>query len=111
MSDDPFADLPDADRTVIRPRPGGRPAARAPAPDPVPQGLPATLPLVGINPLVKAASPLLAAIVRLRGRLQHPDPDGLRRGIADAVRQFEQRALATGLDTRTPAEQRQGLSI
>ncbi len=111
MSDDPFADLPDSDRTVIRPRPGGRsPAAGRPsavggaAATPstaAPRGLGDTLPLVGINPLVKAASPLLAAVVRLRGRLQHPDPDGLRRSIAQAVREFEQRSLATGLDTKS----------
>ncbi len=109
MSDDPFADIPDADRTVIRPRAGGRaPSASAttaaPRPsgtDATPRGLGDTLPLVGINPLVKAASPLLAAIVRLRGRLQHPDPDALRRGVAEAVRQFEQRSLQTGLDTKS----------
>ena len=108
MSDDPFADIPEADRTVVRPRPGGRTggAARAggvggAAADMTPRGLDDSLPLVGVNPLVKAASPLLAAIVRLRGRLDHPDPDGLRRGIAEAVRQFEQRALQTGLDTKS----------
>lgn len=113
MSDDPFADLPETDRTVIRPRPGGRTggaarpsagvaeaAARA-GTDTAPRGLAKDLPLVGINPLVKAASPLLAAVVRLRGRLQHPDPEGLRRSIAEAVRQFEQRALQTGLDTKS----------
>ncbi len=108
MSDDPFADLPDSDRTVIRPRPGGRTAAtparpdtgRAPAAS-APRGLGDSLPLVGVNPLVKAAAPLLAAAVRLRGRLNHPDPDGLRRSIAEAVRQFEQRALGTGLDTKS----------
>ena len=108
MSDDPFADLSDIDRTVIRPRPGGRAggAARAggsggAAADMTPRGLDDSLPLVGVNPLVKAASPLLAALVRLRGRVQHPDPDGLRRGIAEAMRQFEQRALTTGMDTKS----------
>ncbi len=109
MSDDPFADLPEADRTVIRPRPGGRAAGRAnamggAAAAPVnaaPQGLGRTMPLVGINPLVRAASPLMAAIIRLRGRVQHPDPDGLRRSMAEAVREFEQRALQTGLDTKS----------
>ncbi len=111
MSDDPFADLPEADRTVIRPRPGGRAAAPAramggaaapaPGPDAALRGLGRTLPLVGINPLVTAASPLLAAIIRLRGRLQHADPDGLRRNMATAVREFEQRSLATGLDTKS----------
>ena len=111
MSDDPFADLPDSDRTVIRPRPGGRApgvgrptalggAAAAPASG-APRGLSDALPLIGINPLVKAASPLLAAVVRLRGRLQHPDPDGLGRSVAQAVREFEQRALTTGLDTKS----------
>ncbi len=105
MSDDPFADLPDSDRTIVRPSPGGRKSAAAPqaaAPsDGTLRGLDATLPLVGVNALVKAASPLLAAAIRLRGRMQMPDPDGLRRRIADAVRQFEERALATGLDTRS----------
>ncbi len=105
MSDDPFADLPEADRTIIRPRPGGRAASAAPAPAPArqdaaPSGLDGTLPLVGVNPLVRAASPLLAAAVRLRGRMQHPDPDSLRRSMAGAVREFEQRALQTGMDTR-----------
>ena len=109
MSDDPFADLPEADRTVIRPRPGGggaaatRTASPPPAPrgDAVPRGLDDALPLVGVNPLVQAASPLLAAVVRLRGRAQHPDPDGLRRSMVEAVRAFEQRALHTGMDTRS----------
>lgn len=112
MSDDPFADLPDADRTIIRPRPGGgaagsraATATRDPAYDPLPQGLPrdhdGTLPLIGVNPLVRAASPVLAAVIRLRGRAQHPDPDGLRRSMVDAVRTFEQQALQTGMDTRS----------
>jgi type VI secretion system protein ImpK len=105
MSDDPFSDLPDSDRTIIRPSPGGRvpstpQAARRPPAETL-RGLDDTLPLIGINPLVAAASPLLAAAIRLRGRLQLPDPDALRRSIADAVRDFEQRALATGLDTRS----------
>ena len=113
MSDDPFADLPEADRTVIRPRPGGRTPGAGPAralggaaavsaaAGAVPRGLGQELPLVGINPLVRAAAPLLAAIVRLRGRVQHPDPDGLRRSMAVAVREFEQRALQTGLDSKS----------
>ncbi len=102
MSDDPFADLPDSDRTIMRPSPGGRagPVARG-APATALRGLDDDLPLVGVNPLVKAASPLLAAAMRLRGRPQMADPDGLRRRIGEAVRAFEQRALGTGLDTRS----------
>jgi len=101
MSDDPFADLPDTDRTVMRPRPGGRDAPAPAAAEAVPRGLDDRMPLTGPNPLIRAASPLLAALVRIRGRASHPDPDGLRRSMAAAVREFEQRALATGLDTRS----------
>ena len=107
MSDDPFADLPgDADRTVIRPRPGGgRPQAQGAAletqPDETPRGLDDRLPLVGLNPLLRAAAPLLAAIQRLRGQAHHPNPDALRRALTEGVREFEQRALQTGLDARS----------
>ena len=106
MNDDPFADLPgDADRTVIRPRPGGgSPASgRAPEaqPDALPRGLDDRLPLIGLNPLLRAAAPLLAAIQRLRGQAHHPDPDALRRALTEGVREFEQRALQTGLDSRS----------
>lgn len=109
MSDDPFADLPDADRTIIRPRPGGASGQAAAAPrtaaplgtPAAPRGLDNALPLVGVNPLVAAASPILAALIRLRGRASHPDPDGLRRSMIEAVREFEQRALHTGMDTRS----------
>ena len=105
MSDDPFADLPgaaipDSDRTIIRPRPGGR-APADPSPTPAFRGLDDRLPLVGLNPILRAAAPLLAAIQRLRGQANHPDPDGLRRALTEGVRDFEQRALQTGLDTRS----------
>ena len=107
MSDDPFADLPgDADRTVIRPRPGGGRTAAPPAvsdttPDPMPRGLDDQLPLIGLNPLLRAAAPLLAAIQRLRGQAHHPNPDALRRALTEGVREFEQRALQTGMDSRS----------
>ena len=108
MSDDPFADLPgDADRTVIRPRPGGRGRAPSPSaapdspPDAIPRGLDDRLPLIGLNPLLRAAAPLLAAIQRLRGQAHHPNPDALRRALTEGVREFEQRALQTGLDSRS----------
>ena len=108
MSDDPFADLPgDADRTVIRPRPGGGGRTAAPlvapdtTPDPMPRGLDDQLPLIGLNPLLRAAAPLLAAIQRLRGQAHHPNPDALRRALTEGVREFEQRALQTGMDSRS----------
>ncbi len=101
MSDDPFAEPSDTEATIIRPRPGGRSASPPPAPVAT-VAAPGVVPAVGANPLLAAAAPLLAAAIRLgadRGR--PPDADRLRRGMADAVREFEKRALATGLDTRS----------
>ncbi len=103
MSDDPFAEPSDSEATIIRPRPGGRGAA-APAatPPPLASGPVAPIPAVGANPLVAAAAPLLAAAVRLgAARATPPDPETLRRAMVDGVRDFEKRALATGLETRS----------
>ncbi len=103
MSDDPFAEPTDTEATVIRPRPGGRSAVAASrAPE---SAIPATavpVPAVGVSPLLAAAAPVLAAAIRIssdRGR--PPDLERLRRGMAEAVRDFEKQALATGLDTRS----------
>jgi type VI secretion system protein ImpK len=104
MSDDPFAEPQDSDRTVIRPRPGGRaPAALQPmmAAAAVPAGPVVPLPVIGVNPLAAAAAPVMAAAIRLLGRFQHPQPDQLRRSMIEAVREFERRALGTGLDTQS----------
>jgi type VI secretion system protein ImpK len=128
MSDDPFAEPSDAEKTIIRPRPGGaaapRPAApsmpdpfAAPPPQMTPQMSPQMapqmpqqmggreirpLPLTGTNPLVTAAAPLLAAIVRISGdATRAPDIDRLRRAMIETVRKFETDALATGMDTRS----------
>ena len=104
--DNPFAEPEDNDRTVIRPRPGGRmPAAAAPPPQaapmqqPRPGGPVVPLPVIGVNPLAAAAAPVLGAAIRLIGRAQHPAPDQLRRSMMEAIREFEQRALQLGLDT------------
>src|SRR5579871_5600884 len=102
--DDPFAEPSDVERTVIRPRPGGQAPAPAAAPQPRPaeptSGGP--VPETGVNRLVAAAAPLLAAAIRIAGgRGRNPDPDQLRRGMVEGVREFEKRALATGLDTRS----------
>src|SRR5262245_59187260 len=112
--DDPFKP-PDA--TVMRPRPGaGRrsspdPAAPPPpaaaARPPAPQG-PRVEPLpessfdflgIGLNPLVRAASPLLLLAGQLRGTLQPPDVGGLRRHARDEMRRFEQRARGASMST------------
>ena len=103
MSDDPFAEPSDNERTIIKPRPGGaaRPAARPAPPAPV-QAEAAAVPTTGANPLVAAAAPVLAAAIRIAGaRGRGPDIEQLRRGMVDAVRGFEKAALATGLDTKS----------
>jgi type VI secretion system protein ImpK len=100
--DDPFKP---ADATVLRPRPGaGRrsspepPAAplrpQAPPPprvDPLPEGAFQFLG-TGLNPLVRAASPLLLLAGQLRGSLSAPDVGLLRRHALDEMQRFEQRA-------------------
>ncbi|HET9019810.1 MAG TPA: type VI secretion system protein TssL, long form [Acetobacteraceae bacterium] len=103
MSDDPFAEPSDADATVIRPRPGGRaaaaPAQAAPARAAQPDQ-PASVPTVGVNALIAAAAPVLGAAIRI-GAGRQPDPERLKRGMVEAIRGFEQRALATGMDTKS----------
>jgi len=114
--DDPFKP---SDATVMRPRPGGgrRPpgAPRAPvAPgiaDSTSFGLrpgtqgealsPASLESlgVGLNPLVRAASPLLILAGQLRGTLSAPDVGSLRRHALDEIRRFEERARGQGIQS------------
>lgn len=101
MTNDPFAEPNDTERTVMRPRPGGRaPVASASPRAPIAN---APVPSSGANPLLAAAAPLLEAAIRIanvRGG-RPPDVDQLRRGMVDAVRAFEKAALATGLDTKS----------
>lgn len=106
MSDNPFLEPEDAERTVIRPVPGGRaplpdrsdaapprpvPAARAAAPAET-----AELAATGVNPLVAAAAPLLQLMARLPNTLEHPDPGELRERAVRAMHAFEERVR--GLD-------------
>lgn len=133
MSDnDPFAEPDDADRTVIRPNPGGRrnvaptPAATpapsyadpmappaAPQPAAQPMGIPAsqareaslTEPSVeqgmtGMNRINAAGATLFSLVSRIRNRAQHMDPEKLRRSVVAEVREFENRALQTGVDAQ-----------
>jgi type VI secretion system protein ImpK len=104
MSDDPFAEPTDSEATIIRPRPGGRVGSAAAAPPVAAAASPgaAVVPAVGANNLLAAAAPLLAVAIRIgsdRGRA--PNVEQLRRAMVEAVREFEKRALATGLDTRS----------
>jgi type VI secretion system protein ImpK len=105
-NDDPFSFPGDADRTVIRPVPGGkRPTGKTAAPQPRP--LPTSVPPVswdagrlsgaGANALVQCAAPILALAGQLRNTVSHPDPVGLRKRLGDEVRRFEANARASGV--------------
>jgi type VI secretion system protein ImpK len=95
---------PDATMLVLNPggrRPGAAPAA-APAPVQVDAGAGAphaVLPGSGLNPLVRAANPLLDLVVPLRHTMQPPDLAQLRERMAQAIRTFETDARAGGVDT------------
>src|SRR5262249_24851707 len=107
--DDPFKP---SDATILRPRPGagrrgGEPAYQPPSPpgsragsgagysEPIPQSARDLLGQ-GLNPLVRAASPLLLLAGQLRGSLAAPDVGDLRRHALDEIRRFEERARAVG---------------
>lgn len=117
--DDPFGALPGAgtggsgagnppgpsDRTLIMPRPGGRePApgqqsayAAAPAAQAMPSGPMLTARGRGLNPLERAAGPLLALLTRLRGTIAHAAPASLRAQLLGYLRQFEEQAREAGV--------------
>ena len=111
MSDNPFLEPDDNERTVVRPVPGGRRAAPSPVPAEGPQPTPSgqfdrAAPLsgegaesvaMGVNPLVAAAAPLLQLLARLPNTLRHPDPGELRERAVRAVHTFEERARELGL--------------
>ena len=104
MSDrDPF-NTPDGTR--LRPRPGagrrgwGEAPARPAAPsyvetEPLPDAARELLG-VGLNPLVRAASPLLMLAGQLRGSVTPMDVEGLRHLALEEIRRFEEHARAAG---------------
>lgn len=104
-TDDPFRPRD----SVVRPRPGaGRRgagdtmiSARAAAPQAIEAEplSPAAQELLGsgLNPLVRAAGPLLLLAGRLRGTLMVPDVGSVRSHAVDEIRQFEDRARALGV--------------
>lgn len=125
MSDNPFSEPEDSDKTVIRPVPGGRRTASPPqapaqsafrdAPPPQPAAQPAqAVPIsadgaekisFGLNPLIEAAAPLLQLLGRLRNTYSQPDPGDLRERAIQQIRGFEQAARDGGvpMDQLRPA--------
>src|SRR4051812_29980410 len=100
-NDDPFF-RPDA--TKLRPRPGAgrrtyvegvRPQAVGAAAGEAASASPASaraLIGIGLNPLVRAATPLLLLTAQMRESLAPMDVAGLRRHALEEIRQFEEQA-------------------
>jgi type VI secretion system protein ImpK len=125
MSDNPFSEPDDSDRTVVRgparattPMPAAAPAtpptpafgatpppafgAAPPAPDfgPTPRmaGEAETLPKIGLGPLSAAAAPLLDLLSRLVASVHVPNPEELRQRAIRAMRGFEAEARAAEIN-------------
>lgn len=96
MSDPLFPD-PDADSTIMIPRPGGRrpgaPMAASASPASTAQAYAAPAgeapPQVGVNPLVASASVLLSVVPTIRRTLAHQNPMALREYLLRAMGEFE----------------------
>ncbi|KZK97725.1 putative lipoprotein YiaD precursor [Pseudovibrio sp. Ad5] len=56
---------------------------------------------LGNNPLIKAASSLLALAARLRNHAQHRDVNALRSHVISEIRAFEHNAMLNGLSSKT----------
>ncbi len=103
-SDDPFFSPPSDDRTILRPRPGGRSSdihqePVAPVQSPVAE---AAIPRLGhLNPLETASSGLLALLTRLNNSRTQSDTAGLKEKIINEIKQFQITAQAQGIDPQT----------
>lgn len=118
----------DSDETILIPQPGGRRAAAMGSPVATPSGVPANAaalhaapsaaapaaarrtPLIatasGLNPLVRAANPLLDLALPLRTLPACADVEGLRAQLLQMVKIFEAEARASGFDTERLAAAR-----
>ncbi len=104
VSDNPFAEPDDDDRTMIMQRPAFAPASAPadarPEREPVAHESFGDIAFAGASPIVDAAAPLLSLIARLRNVLSVPDPASLRERTMLEIRGYEQ-ALR---DRKVPAE-------
>jgi type VI secretion system protein ImpK len=89
--------------------PGGRRAVPAAGPADGAGPAHAVPPDSGLNPLVRAANPLLDLAVPLRYTLQPPDLNQLRERLAQAVRSFETEARDAGVPNESIAVARYAL--
>lgn len=90
----------DADATVVLPTPGRRRGA-FPSYLERPAAAADLSALGGLNPLVEAANPILAAVAQIRHALRHPDPANLRLRLRQQIDAFERSARAA----RVPDDQ------
>ncbi len=110
MSDNPFAEPDDSDRTVVQgpvratqpsaaAQPAVPPAARPPMapPPPLMAGEAEAIPKVGMGPLAAAAAPLRDLLSRLSASVHVADPNELRERAIRALRQFEADARDAGV--------------
>src|SRR5207302_1473350 len=78
----------DADATVVLPTPGRKRSAFAPSIERHAAAADLAA-LGGLNPLVEAANPILAAVPQIRHALRHPDPAGLRARLRAQIDGFQ----------------------
>jgi type VI secretion system protein ImpK len=114
MSDNPFAEPDDNDRTIIRPNPGKRRSPQSesqtptevdlsskrelpPAPQSVPMAEGAEKISVGDDVLTAAASPLLLFMARLRNTASPPDSGDLYERAVRQIRIFEHETREKGV--------------
>ena len=87
----------DADATVALPTPGRRRSGFGPALERQASAADLTA-LGGLNRLIEAANPILAAVPQIRHALRHPDPVSLRTRLREQLAAFEHGARAAGVD-------------
>jgi type VI secretion system protein ImpK len=115
MSHDPLGAQPDSDRTILVPTPGRRRATGAQPEEASVAPAAAALPPLpelrrsGVNPLVAPANALLELVVPLRAMASHPDVEGLRAQLVQAIRRFEADARAARCDIEAIAAARYAL--
>jgi type VI secretion system protein ImpK len=87
----------DAEATVVLPTPGRKRSSAFAPPAERQAALTDLAALGGLNRLVEAANPILAAVPQIRHALRHPDPAGLHARLKQQVAGFEASALAAGI--------------
>jgi len=129
----------DGDRTVIRPMPGGRGGAQQPPPQqpapaapqqpatpqyqapaaaqPAPQAAPTAASNAyfstqnGLNPLVNAASTLIAVFEKTRTSMSHPDVGGLHQRLVSEIKAFENKAKQAAIKPEIVLSARYALCV